>query len=104
LRDNVAGSEPSFPLEPSLAPAPRRGCGIGDQDLTCSPFDLKKRTLVPSSRDRNPTRSPLPVAGLTSMTFDWSIGIVLSTTPPASPFMGLGRWCFLTRLIPSTSR
>src|SRR5690606_15595949 len=75
-----------------------------DQALTCSPFDLKKRTLVPSWRNRKPTRSPLPVAGLKSMTFDWSIGMVLSTTPPVSPFMGFGRWCFLTMLTPSTSR
>src|SRR5690606_38984038 len=38
------------------------------------------------------------------MTFDWSIGMVLSTTPPGSPFRGLGRWCFFTTLTPSTSR
>src|SRR5690606_25283639 len=82
----------------------RQGLGVLDQALTCSPLDLKNRTLVPSWSERMPTPSPLPLAGLNSMTFDWSIGIVLSTTPPVSPFMGFGRWCFLTRLTPSTSR
>src|SRR5438552_2850529 len=33
-----------------------------------------------------------------------SIGMSLSTIPPVRPFMGLGRWCFLTRLTPSTTR
>ena len=50
-----------------------------------------------------PTRSALPVAALKIATFDWWIGIVLSTTPPVVPFIGFGLTCFLTTLTPSTS-
>src|SRR6266853_754866 len=32
------------------------------------------------------------------------MGMSLSTMPAVRPFMGLGRWCFLTRLTPSTTR
>src|SRR5690606_21322640 len=58
--------EPShhFLSNPRWRHAPRRGIGVVDQALTCSPFDLKYRTLVPSWRKRKPTRSPFPVAGL----------------------------------------
>ena len=51
-----------------------------------------------------PTRSALPVAALKIATLDWWIGMVLSTMPPVVPFSGFGLVCFLTRLMPSTSR
>src|SRR5574337_1843471 len=62
------------------------------------------RTFFPSASSLTPTRSALAVAGLKIATLDWSIGIVLSTTPPVVPFIGLGLTCFLTTLTPSTIR
>src|SRR5688572_24426573 len=48
-------------------------------------------------------RSAFLVAGLNRATFETWIGRSLSTMPPVTPFIGLGRWCFLTRLTPSTT-
>src|SRR5256885_9078476 len=42
-------------------------------------------------------------AGLKSATAGTWIDSALSTMPPVCPFIGLGRWCFLTRLTPSTT-
>src|SRR5262245_51285801 len=69
---------------------------------TRAPLLLKTRTFLPST-SLTPTRSPLLVAGLKCITFDWSIGIVLSMIPPVTPFIGFGRTCFLTTLMPSTT-
>src|SRR5438552_18050787 len=35
--------------------------------------------------------------------FETWIGRSLSMMPPVWPFIGLGRWCFFTRLTPSTT-
>src|SRR3954463_1783105 len=70
---------------------------------TCSPLPLKTRTLRPSSRVFTPARSPFCVAGLKRAMLETWIGRSLSTMPPCSPFIGLGRWCFFTRFTPSTT-
>src|SRR5260221_7027358 len=75
-----------------------------NQASTISPLDLNTRTLRPSSISLKPIRSAFLVCGLNSATLEMSIGMSLSTMPPVKPFMGLGRWCFLTRLTPSTTR
>jgi hypothetical protein len=69
-----------------------------------SPFDLKNRTLRPSSSWRKPTRSALRVCGLKIATFEACSGISFSMIPPVIPRIGLGRWCFLTLFAPSTMR
>src|SRR5262245_48860796 len=70
---------------------------------TISPFDLNTRTRRPSGIVFTPTRSAFLVCGLKSAMFETSIGISLSMMPPWMPFIGFGRWCFLTRLMPSTT-
>src|SRR5512137_2973418 len=70
---------------------------------TTAPLLLNTRSLLPST-SLTPTRSPLLVAGLNSITLLWWIGMVLSLMPPATPFIGFGRTCFLTTLMPSTTR
>src|SRR5262245_38870401 len=52
---------------------------------------------------RMPARSAFFVAGLYNATFDRCSGISLSMIPPVTPYIGFGRWCFLTLLAPSTS-
>src|SRR5690606_26610375 len=59
------------------------------------------RTLRPST-SLTPTRSPLPVAGLNSATFEMWIGRVFSTMPPGLLAIGLALTCFLTTFTPST--
>src|SRR3954470_22559284 len=71
---------------------------------TCSPFPLKMRTLRPSSSVFTPVRSAFCVAGLKSAILATWIGRSLSTMPPVSPFIGLGRWFFFTRFTPSTTK
>src|SRR5882762_5756210 len=75
-----------------------------DQASIISPLDLNTRTLRPSSISLKPIRSAFLVCGLNSATLEMSIGMSLSTMPPVRPFIGLGRWCFFTRLTPSTTR
>ena len=47
-----------------------------------------------------PTRSAFCVTGLNSATLEMWIGMSLSTMPPCSPFIGLGRWFFFTWFTP----
>src|SRR5258705_13822986 len=68
-----------------------------------SPFDLKKRTLRPSWSVLRPMRSAFLVTGFQIAMFDAWIGMSFVTMPPCSPFIGLGRWCFFTWLMPATS-
>src|SRR5262245_25122158 len=70
---------------------------------TISPFDLNTRTRRPSGMVFTPTRSAFLVCGLKSAMLETSIGISLSMMPPWMPFIGFGRWCFFTRLMPSTT-
>ena len=49
-----------------------------------------------------PTRSAFCVTGFHSTTLEMSSGMSLSTMPPCSPFIGLGRWFFFTWFTPPT--
>src|SRR5690606_25596238 len=68
---------------------------------TTAPLERNTRTLRPST-SLTPTRSPLPVAGLNSATFEMWIGRVFSTMPPGLLAIGLALTCFLTTFTPST--
>src|SRR5258705_10508165 len=48
-------------------------------------------------------RSAFVVIGFQIATFEMWIGMSFVTMPPCSPFIGLGRWCFFTWLMPATS-
>src|SRR5882757_6481541 len=55
-----------------------------------SPFDLKKRTFLPSVSVLNSMRSAFLEAGLKIATFDTGRGIDFSRMPPCLPACGLG--------------
>src|SRR5699024_5081129 len=81
-------------------------CIFHSHASTTSPVDLKYRTLrrlSPSPSHLKPTRSPLPVCGLYSITLETWSGISRGSMPPWIPSLGLGRTCFLTIFNPSTS-
>src|SRR5690606_5193170 len=66
------------------------GHGAFPQASIASPLERKTRTLLPSSRTLIPMRSPVPVAGLSSITLEMWIGASRSTMPPATPACGFG--------------
>src|SRR5690606_21130209 len=60
------------------------------QASTASPLERNTRSLRPSSSILMPTRSPLPDAGLNTITLEIWIGASRSITPPAWPTCGFG--------------
>src|SRR5690606_35577815 len=60
------------------------------QASTASPLERNTRTLRPSSSTLEATRSPLPEAGLNSITWEMWIGASRSITPPGWPACGFG--------------
>src|SRR5688572_15901145 len=60
------------------------------QASTASPLERNTRNLRPSSSTLKATRSPLPEAGLKSMTLEMWIGASRSITPPGWPAGGFG--------------
>src|SRR5690606_5825268 len=73
------------------------------QASSASPLERNTRSLRPSSSTLIPMRSPLPVAGLNSITFETWIGASRSTTPPGCPACGFGLVWRLTRFTLDTT-
>src|SRR5690606_10086577 len=73
------------------------------QASSASPLERNTRNLRPSSSTLVPMRSPLPVAGLKSITFETWIGASRSITPPGWLACGLGLVWRLTRLTLDTT-
>src|SRR5690606_5768770 len=73
------------------------------QASSASPLERNTRSLRPSSSTLIPMRSPLPVAGLNSITFATWIGASRSTTPPGCPACGFGLVWRLTRFTLDTT-
>src|SRR5687768_16835390 len=73
------------------------------QASTASPLERNTRNLRPSSSTLKATRSPLPEAGLKSMTLEMWIGASRSITPPGWPACGFGLvWRLMTLMLDTT--
>src|SRR5690606_7671895 len=73
------------------------------QASIASPLERKTRRRRPSSRTLVPMRSPLPEAGLKSITLDTWIGASRSITPPGWLICGFGLVWRLTMLMFDTT-
>src|SRR5690606_25908137 len=74
------------------------------QASTASPLERNTRSLRPSSSTLTPTRSPLPEAGLNSITLEIWIGASRSITPPGWPACGFGLvWRLMMLMLDTTT-